>query len=119
MRPASITCSRRTRNAEMSQHDSRSHETHANFPALREFLRGYMHQDMQEEYGSAENAAKQFWRDADAEQRRATAQEWNRLTAQFKDRPLPELNRTLTGDLGSAQQLETGDIQKISAVLNG
>lgn len=103
----------------MSQHESKSHGTRTDFPALRAFLRGYLHQDMQDEYGSAENAAKQFWRDADAEQRKATAQEWKKLTAQFKDRPLPELNRALTGDLGSAQQLEAGDIQKISAVLNG
>ena len=103
----------------MSQHDSKPPEIRrADFPSLRDFLRGYLHQDMQDQYGSVENAAKQFSRDADAEQRRAAAKEWKRLRAQFKDRPLSEFNRALTQELGSAQQLDAGDVEKISTVLN-
>lgn len=117
MKLASITCSRRTRNAEMSQYDSKSPEIRsADFPALREFLRGYLHQDMQEEHGSVENAAKQFWRDADAEQRKAAAHEWKKLRAHFKEQPVAQLNRALTRELGSSQQLQPADLEKISTV---
>jgi hypothetical protein len=104
----------------MSRHDSKSPEIRrADFPVLREFLRGYLHQDMQEEYGSVEDAAKRFSRDADAEQRQAAAEEWRRLTAHFKDRSLAELNRALTRELGSAQLLAAADLEKISTALNG
>ena len=41
----------------------------ADFPALRDFLRGYFHEDVVDEYGSAEAAARQFCEDADAQQR--------------------------------------------------
>ena len=104
----------------MTRHDPTPPEVRrGDFPALREFLRGYLHQDMQEEYGSVENAAKQFSRDADAEQRRAAAEEWKRLLAHLKGRPLAEFNRALTQQLGSSQQLEAADIEKISAALKG
>ena len=104
----------------MSPHDSKSQQIRrTDFPALREFLRGYLHQDMQEEYGSVEEAAKQFSRDADAEQRRAAAEEWKRLLAHLKGRPLAEFNRALTQQLGSSQQLEAADIEKISAAWKG
>ena len=36
----------------------------ADFPALREFFSGYLHQDFQDEYGSAAGAAKAFRNDA-------------------------------------------------------
>jgi hypothetical protein len=97
-------------------HDSKSSEVRrADFPALREFLRGYLHQDMREEYASVASAVKHFWMDADAQQREFVREEWDRLTSQFKDRPLAELNRALTRELGSAQLLEPADVKAISA----
>src|SRR5438874_7765185 len=90
----------------------------ADFPALREFFRGYLHQDMNEEYASVAGAAKHFWNDADAEQREAVRQEWNRLLAHFQNRSRAELSRSLTRELGSAQELAPADIEKISALFN-
>ena len=88
----------------------------ADFPALREFLRGYFHQDMVDEYGSAEDAVRLFWKDADPGQRKAVAEEWVRLMEQMAARPLRTLNKLLTEKLGSASTLEKDDIDKISAV---
>jgi len=97
-------------------HDSKpSDARRAEFPALQEFLRGYLHQDMREEYASVASAAKHFWMEADEEQRKAIHEEWARLLSQFKDRPLAELNRTLATELGGAQLLEAADVKAISA----
>jgi len=92
----------------------------ADFPALRQFLRGYFHQDMADEYGSAEGAARQFCKDADAGQRKAVAEEWARLLEQMTTQPLAAMNEVLTEKLGSASTLEnTDEIRKISAVFRG
>jgi contact-dependent growth inhibition (CDI) system CdiI-like immunity protein len=89
----------------------------ADFPALREFLGGYFHQDMADEYGSAEGAARQFCKDADAGQRKAVAEEWVRLVKQVT--PLTALNEVLTKRLGSACTIEQDEIKRISAVFCG
>ncbi|MBZ5722867.1 MAG: hypothetical protein LAO03_21210 [Acidobacteriia bacterium] len=88
----------------------------ADFPALRQFLRGYFHQDMADEYGSAEGAAQQFCKDADAGQRKVVAEEWARLVEQVATQPLTAMNEVLTEKLGSASTLEQEEIKKVSAV---
>ena len=72
----------------------------ADYPALRTFLRGYFHQDMKEEYGSPEEAVREFCDDASTEERAAVAKDWSRFIEQTKGRPLEEINRILTGPLG-------------------
>ena len=76
------------------------------FPALREFLRGYFHQDLEAEYGSPEAAARQFWQDADQDQRNAVAQEWSRLLTQTKQLSLDQTNQLLQ-KMGSAWNFDT------------
>ena len=52
--------------------------TPENFPALHTFLRGYFHEDLRDEYGTAPEAADQFCDDADSDERvhlRRTAQQ--------------------------------------------
>lgn len=87
------------------------------FPALRTFLRGYLHQDAADEYGSAEEAARQFCRDADTAQRTAVAEEWERLLSRVT--AVTALNDALTKILGSAYLLEQDEVKKISEVLRG
>ena len=72
----------------------------ANFPALRSFLRGYFHEDMAEEYGTLEEAAAQFYEDADPDERKAVSSEWMRFLAQTEGRPLPAINKLLSEKLG-------------------
>ena len=88
------------------------------FPALRSFLRGYFHQDMKDEYGSPEEAAREFCKDASAEKRSAVAEEWTRFLARTKGQPLEEMNRILTGPLGSSYSLTRHDVEGVSAVLS-
>jgi hypothetical protein len=89
----------------------------ADYPALRSFLRGYFHQDMKEEYGSADEAVREFCADASTEERTAVAQEWARFMDQAKGWPMEEINRILTGPLGSSCLLTEKDLQDITAVL--
>jgi hypothetical protein len=86
------------------------------FGALREFLRGYFHEDMTDDYGSPAGAARQFCRDASAEQRHAVATEWERLLLRTRGQSLDVINSLLTEELGSARTLSQTDLKRISGV---
>jgi hypothetical protein len=73
----------------------------ADFPALREFLRGYLHQDWQDEHGSVEAAIRQFRQDTDDEQQQKVAEQWQLFRRQTRDLRLEEI-RDLLQSLGSA-----------------
>ena len=90
----------------------------ADYPALRSFLRGYFHQDMKDEYGSPGEAVQEFCDDASTDERAAVAKEWSRFLDQTKGKPLEEINRILTGPLGSSCILSSEDLDRISTVLS-
>lgn len=90
----------------------------ADYPALRSFLRGYFHQDMKDEYGSPEEAVREFCADASPDERAAVAKEWLRFVDQTKSCSLDEINRILTGPLGSSCILSAEDVERISSVLS-
>jgi len=89
----------------------------ADFPALRSFLRGYFHQDMKDEYGSPEEAAREFCADASPEERAAVAAEWARFLERTKGQPIEAINRILTGPLGSSCTMTDEVLKRISAIL--
>jgi CdiI immunity protein len=91
----------------------------ANFPALRSFLRGYFHEDVADEYGTLEEAAAQFYEDADPGERKAVWTEWSRFLANTKGRSLAAMNKLLHEKLGSASRLQADDIDKVSRALQG
>ena len=91
----------------------------ANFPALRSFLRGYFHEDMADEYGTLEEAARQFYEDADPDERRAVSSEWTRFLTQTHGLSLPAINKLLTEKLGSACRLRADDFDVVSRALQG
>lgn len=88
------------------------------FPALRSFLRGYFHQDMKDEYGSPEEAVREFCEDASAEERAAVAGDWSRFLDQTKGQPIEEVNRHLTVALGGSNALTDENLARISAILS-
>lgn len=90
----------------------------ADFPALRSFLRGYFHQDMKDEYGSPEEALREFSEDASPDERDAVAKEWLRFRDHTRDQPLAEVNRILTGQLGSSYALTVEDIQLMTTTFS-
>lgn len=86
----------------------------ANFPILHTFLRGYFHEDMADEYGTAPEAAEQFCEDADTDERTPVAQEWRQLAEQTHSHPA-SLNAALK-KLGSAVSLHEEEIPQVSAI---
>ena len=87
------------------------------FPALRQFLRGYLHEDWKEEYDSPADAAQQFCEDADPQERQLVAGEWIAFCQQTKNLSLPVISGLLSGKLGAAWNAQSAaDLQAISAV---
>jgi len=72
------------------------------FPALRAFLRGYLHQDFPEVHGSLRDAAAAFRADASAAERDRLVGELESLADSFASRPARLLRQFVTEDLGSA-----------------
>ena len=106
----------------MSSNASRKHSsdiTAETFPALRSFMRGYFHEDMADEYGTLDEAVRQFCEDADTDERKTVSNEWHRFVTQTKGQPLPAINKILTGTLGSACRLQADDIDKITRAFEG
>lgn len=88
------------------------------YPALRQFMHGYLHEDFMEEYGSAEDAAAEFCRDADPEERELVANEWRRFLKDTSELPVTSVRRLLSDKFGSAWHFEEKDeFDRFSSVL--
>ena len=85
------------------------------FPALTEFLRGYLHEDFAAEHGTAAAAAAVFCRDASPAERALLAGEIATLVAIAAALPVRRLRRFVTGDLGSAW--EPGSLDEFADML--
>jgi len=88
--------------------------TAATFPALHTFLRGYFHEDVADEYGTAPEAADQFCEDADSDERIPVAREWQQVI-ELTGGLAPALNAALK-KLGSAIRLNEEEIPQVSAI---
>ncbi len=73
----------------------------ARFPALRRFVRGYLHEDLAAEHGTAEAAARAFRADASPSERAEVVREWNALRAAVEPGGLVALREALAA-LGAA-----------------
>jgi CdiI immunity protein len=102
-----------------ASHKDRSEITAATFPALRSFLRGYFHEDMADEYGTLDEAVRQFCEDADTAERKTVSTEWHRFVVQTKGQSISAINKILTDKLGSACRLQPDDIDKITRAFEG
>jgi len=58
-----------------------------NYPALREFCPAYLHQDFEDEYGSAAEALKGFLADASRDEIVKVKEEWAALRKALHGRP--------------------------------
>ncbi len=88
--------------------------TAADYPALHTFLRGYFHEDVADEYGTAPEAADQFCEDAESDERIPVAKQWQQLVELTGGQPAP-LNAALK-KLGSAIRLNEEEIPEVSAI---
>jgi hypothetical protein len=71
------------------------------FPALSNFLKGYLHEDYPDEHGSLGAAVAAFVADADPSERQQLVRELESLTRRLSGRSPRSLRRFVTGDLGS------------------
>ena len=88
--------------------------TAENFSALHTFLRGYFHEDVADEYGTAPEAADQFCEDAETDERIPVAREWQKVVELTGGDPVA-LNAALK-KLGSAIRLKEEQIPEISTI---
>ena len=72
------------------------------FPALVGFFRGYLHQDVLEEHGTAETAARAFRRETSAGEMAELAAEWEAFARATAALPLAEVRRVMVEEMGSA-----------------
>ena len=71
------------------------------YPALREFCRGYLHEDVAAEHGTAAAAAAAFLADATPEDREALRAEWRLFAAAIQKHTMAEVRAMLGGPLGA------------------
>jgi hypothetical protein len=91
------------------------------FPVLRDFLRGYFHQDWNDEYESAGAAVEQFCGDAGLGQAATLAEEWDRLNqiSGGKQDATTELLKELGGAWNPTSQNELDEISRALARYKG
>jgi hypothetical protein len=81
----------------------------ADLPALTAFVRGYLHEDVLAEHGSALDAATAFARDASPEERHQLVDELERIASALDASPAPRVARFFTHDLRAAWTPATVD----------
>jgi hypothetical protein len=77
------------------------------YPAFREALRGYLHEDWTTEYADSEDAARAFRRDAAEDEAAAVAAEAKRLRAALEGMEVRELRKLLGAGFGSGWRPST------------
>jgi hypothetical protein len=88
------------------------------FASLREFFSAYLHEEFNDEYGSAAVAARAFVQDAGSEELATTQREWQRWRDQSRGKQLPEIQADLR-KLGAAWLPETAEeLDRVGAALN-
>jgi len=89
----------------------------AEFPALRGFFSGYLHQDFRDEYGSAVGAAQAFRKDASDSEVKAVRREWNAWRTALDQASSEEIAKAMR-QLGSAWRPEsTADLDQVGGAL--
>ena len=87
------------------------------YPALREFFPGYLHQDFVDEYGTPSEAVKGFLSEASADEIEQVKEEWKQLRKALRKKPFPEVQRALKR-LGCAWVPENeGQVKGLDAIL--
>jgi hypothetical protein len=90
----------------------------ADYPALREFLPAYLHQDFGEEYDSAREAVEGFVSEASGDEILHVKEEWKLFRANFADRPVKEIQAALERLGSSWMPVNEAELQQVDEVLS-
>jgi len=91
----------------------------AGYPALREFLPAYLHQDFADQFGSAIGATKAFVSEASGDEILEVKEEWQLFRNAFLGRPLKEMQEALR-KLGSGWFPENeAELKGVDEILSG
>ena len=71
------------------------------YSALRDFLRGYLHEDFHEEHGTLANAIRDFKHRADWDRAALVAHQFHNFITEHQGEPIEDVNQALSR-LGSA-----------------
>jgi hypothetical protein len=89
----------------------------SDYPALREMLPAYLHQDFADEYGTAAAAIKGFLEEAGGDEILQVKEDWVRFRKSLAGRPLKEI-QTAVGRLGSAWTPQSeADLKRLDEIL--
>jgi CdiI immunity protein len=90
----------------------------ADYPALREFLPAYLHEDFADDYGSAAEAVKGFVSEGSGDEILQVREEWKQFRGDFAHHPLQEFQAAL-GRLGSAwAPANEAELRQIDEILS-
>ena len=87
------------------------------FPCLREFFSGYLHEDFVDEYGSAAGATRAFFGDASLEEAATTREEWAKLRQILAGQPITEIHAALHKLGGAWRPVDMEEFQSMDAVV--
>jgi hypothetical protein len=87
------------------------------YPAVAAFFRGYLHEDFLEVHGSLGAAVSAFIEDANPAERQQLIEELEALAASLRDRPLREVRKFVTGDLGSRWEPKSRELERLLELL--
>jgi hypothetical protein len=89
------------------------------FPVLKEFFSGYLHEDFNDEYGSAASAGRAFRGDASPEESAQARQEWTNLRKVLTGRPISEVQTSLQKLGGAWRPQDLDEFHSLDAVFRG
>lgn len=85
------------------------------YPALRAFMHGYLHEDYADEYGSAVEAVHEFRSDADDDEFNNVLNEWRNFIQQVKTQALPVIQKKIHDELGGGwRPASLADVQAVT-----
>lgn len=89
------------------------------FPGLKEFFSGYLHEDFLDEYGSPAGAARAFCGDASGEEAAQAREEWGRLRKVLAGRSLSDVHAAFHKLGGAWQPVDLEELQPVDAIFVG
>ncbi len=85
------------------------------YPALRAFMHGYLHEDYVDEYGSAVEAVHEFRSDAEDDEFNKVLKEWRHFVQLAKTHSIQSIQKKIHDELGGGwRPASLADLQSVT-----